>query len=135
MNPTSAAAALQALAGLGGAGRRIVVFGQMRELGEQSVALHRALGAEVARMRQEVLVCVGEGAAAIADGALQAGLSPAAAHCVAGHDDAFGLLLSLLQPGDRVLCKASRAVQLDRLVDRLVVALAGRTATAAMEQS
>ena len=57
MNPTSAAAALQALAGMPGAGRRIVVFGSMRELGEQSVALHRELGTAVARTRQDLLVC------------------------------------------------------------------------------
>ena len=125
MNPTSAAAALQALAGLGGGGRRIVVFGQMRELGEQSADLHRGLGAEVARTHQDVLVCIGEAAAAIADGAVQAGMKASAAHCVADRDAALALLRAELRPGDRVLCKASRAVQLDRLVDRLVAELAG----------
>lgn len=135
MNPTSAAAALQALAGLGGGGRRIVVFGQMRELGEQSIALHRGLGAEVAHTRQDVLVCVGEGAAAIAEGALQAGFPAAAAHCVADRDQALQLLRSMVKPGDRVLCKASRAVQLDRLVDQLVAELAGQVVSATAEHS
>ena len=35
------------------------------------------------------------------------------------------LLRSLLRPGDRVLCKASRRVALDQLVDRLVAELSG----------
>ena len=43
---------------------------------------------------------------------------------------AFLLLRSLLRPGDRVLCKASRRVALDRLVDRLVAELDSPAAAA-----
>lgn len=128
MNPQSAAAALQALAGLNGPGRRIAVFGEMLELGDASAALHRALGAEVARTRQDVLVCIGDGALPIADGAVAAGMAAARVHRVADLDAAFVLLRELAREGDRVLCKASRRVALDRLVDRLVADLAARAA-------
>jgi UDP-N-acetylmuramoyl-tripeptide--D-alanyl-D-alanine ligase len=120
MNPQSAAAALQALAGLCGPGRRLTVFGEMLELGEQSLALHRGVGAEVVRTRQDVLVCVGAGARPIAEGALAAGMPAANVHCVADLDEAFVLLRDSVREGDRVLCKASRRVALDRLVDRLL---------------
>ncbi len=133
MNPQSAAAALQALAGLTGGGRRIAVFGEMLELGDQSVALHRALGEQVARTRQDVLVCVGDGASPIAEGALAAGLAPAKVHRVADLDGAFALLRQLVREGDRVLCKASRRVALDRLVDRLVADLGTRGGDATAE--
>ncbi len=123
MNPQSAAAALMALAGIGAPGRRIAVFGEMLELGEQSRALHRELGGEVARTRQDVLVCVGPGAAPIADGAIAAGMPGHAVHRVADIGAAFQLLRDLVRPGDRVLCKASRRIALDRLVDRLVADL------------
>ncbi len=133
MNPQSARAALQAVAGLAGSGlpgsgavgtsRRIVVFGEMLELGAESDALHRALGAEVHRTRQDVLVGVGDGAQRIVDGALAAGMPAARVHQVPDLGAAFTLLCSLLRQGDRVLCKASRRVALDRLVDRLVAAL------------
>ena len=131
MNPQSAAAALHALAGLSGGGRRIAVFGEMRELGEQSELLHRGLGAEVAATRQDLLVCVGAGARAIADGALGAGMAAAAVHQVPDQDQALQLLRACLRPGDRVLCKASRAVALDQLVDRLVADLGTERGSAA----
>jgi UDP-N-acetylmuramoyl-tripeptide--D-alanyl-D-alanine ligase len=134
MNPQSAAAALQALAGLAPGGRRIAVFGEMRELGAESVALHRQVGADVARTRQDLLVAVGGGGAdAIADGAVAAGL-PAARVCrVPDIDAALALLRAEVRAGDRVLCKASRGVQLDRLVDRLVADLGAASGGAGAE--
>ena len=50
-NPSSARVALQALAGIRVAGRRIVLFGEMLELGDQSKSLHERLGEEVAAAR------------------------------------------------------------------------------------
>ena len=133
MNPQSAKAALQALAGLCAAGRRIVVFGEMLELGAQSEALHRDLGAEVVRSRQDLLVCIGDGARAIAEGAIASGMPAANVHLVADVASALALLLTIVKDGDRVLCKASRRVALDRLVDRLLVELGGVGGHAAME--
>jgi UDP-N-acetylmuramoyl-tripeptide--D-alanyl-D-alanine ligase len=120
MNPQSARAALQAIAGLGGPGRRIVVFGEMLELGPESRRLHEELGAEVARTRQDLLLCVGDGARGIGDGALGAGMDARRVHQVADVAQAFDLLQRELRPQDRVLCKASRRIALDRLVDRLL---------------
>jgi UDP-N-acetylmuramoyl-tripeptide--D-alanyl-D-alanine ligase len=136
MNPQSAAAALQAIAGLagsgpGGEGRSIAVFGEMLELGERSRELHESLGAEVVRTRQDLLVCVGEGARAIGDGAVAAGMAGNRVHRAADIGEAFELLKAHLRPGDRVLCKASRRVGLDRLVDRLQAELGGEQAAAA----
>ncbi len=133
MNPQSAAAALQALAGLPGPGRRIAVFGEMLELGEHSEQLHRGVGKEAAHTRQHALVCVGAGAAPIAEGALGAGMAARDVHVVAGIDDALQLLRTLVRPGDRVLCKASRKVALDRLVDRLLAELGDGAAAAAKD--
>lgn len=135
MNPHSAAAALQALAGMAVGGRRLAVFGEMRELGEHSHALHHALGAEVVHTAQDVLVTVGDGAAPIADGALAAGMPADRIHRTAGVDEAFLLLRELARPGDRILCKASRKVALDRLVDRLVAELGTRQSGLAAEHS
>lgn len=123
MNPQSARAALQALAGLSGPGRRIAVFGEMLELGAESVALHRALGAEVVRTRHDLLVCVGAGAGPIADGALAGGMSKCDVFRVPDVAAALALLRSAVVPGDRVLCKASRRIALDHLVDRLIAEL------------
>lgn len=123
MNPESARAALHALAGTATAGRRIAVFGAMLELGAASEELHARLGAEVARTRQDLLVCVGSGAEAIARGAVRAGLSAAAVHCCGDAAEALSALLAMVRPGDVVLAKASRRIGLDRLVDQLLAAL------------
>jgi UDP-N-acetylmuramoyl-tripeptide--D-alanyl-D-alanine ligase len=130
MNPQSAAAALQALAGMAAGGRRIAVFGAMRELGAHSEALHRALGAEVVRTKQDLLVVVGADAGPIADGAVAGGMPAAHVHRVADVDAAYALLRGIARIGDRILCKASRKVELDRLVDRLVASLDGNVGAA-----
>lgn len=129
MNPASARAGLQALMGLQGAGRRIAVFGEMLELGQSSEQMHRDLGRDAAAAGLHHLVCVG--APALAEGALAAGMAAQAVHRVADVAGALAVLRELVREGDRVLCKASRRVQLDRLVDQLLAALAGRAAAAA----
>lgn len=136
MNPESARSALQAMAGLQleGEGRGVAVFGGMAELGADSEALHRRLGEQVVQTGHDRLVCVGADAAAIADGALAAGMPRAAVHCVDDVHAAHGLLRGVLRPGDRVLCKASRRVQLERLVDRLVAELAASAEPAEVER-
>jgi UDP-N-acetylmuramyl pentapeptide synthase len=52
-------------------------------------------------------------------------MSSRSVHRVADIHAAFYLLQSVLRPGDRVLCKASRRIGLDRLVDRLQAYLLG----------
>lgn len=123
MNPASARAALQALAGIPGSGRRIAVFGEMRELGPRSEELHRALGEDVRQSRMDALVCIGSAAAAIADGAIAAGMPATAVHRTEDLPGALALLSRCLRDGDHVLCKASRSVALDRLVDQLLATL------------
>lgn len=133
MNPESARAALHALSGLTGPGRRIAVFGEMLELGDASESLHRELGRQVAATTQDFLVTVGAGAGPIADGAVAAGMARRRVHRVDDVECARVLLLDLLRPQDRVLCKASRRVALDRLVDTLVDSLASSAAAIGME--
>ncbi|MGE3174775.1 MAG: UDP-N-acetylmuramoyl-tripeptide--D-alanyl-D-alanine ligase [Planctomycetota bacterium] len=126
MNPESARAGLQAIAGTPGAGRRLVVFGEMLELGERSVELHHQLGTATWRAGIDRLVVVGAGARPIADGARAAGMPRDHVDCVETVGEAQSLLLDELRPGDRVLCKASRRVGLERLVDGLLQALGGQ---------
>ncbi len=126
MNPASARAGVQAIAGTPGPGRRIVVFGEMLELGASSEALHRELGAGTQAAGIDLLVTVGDGARPIAAGAIAAGMPTAAVISVDTVDAAQALLQAQLRAGDRVLCKASRRVGLDRLVDGLLQALGGR---------
>lgn len=142
MNPESARSALQAMAGLrseragddGPSGRSITVFGAMLELGAESLALHRRLGEQVFSTGQDLLLCVGSDARPIAEGALEAGMHEDAVRCVEDVGAAHTLLRGMVKPGDRVLCKASRRVALDRLVDRLVADLAAAGGSKASDE-
>lgn len=115
-SPTSAAAALRALAALPVSGRRIAVLGEMLELGDDRDAEHRALGALAAEVGVDVLVAVGAVADLLADGARG---TRAAVMTLADPSTVPAVVAAEVQPGDAVLVKASRAVGLERVAEAL----------------
>src|SRR5581483_2617955 len=114
-NPTSMAAALDALASLGGAGRRFAVLGPMAELGPHSAAEHERLAKLVAAAEVQLLVTVG--APDLARHALDAGTEAVA---VDGAEAAVAALAPRLRRGDAVLVKASRVSGLERVARALL---------------
>ena len=113
-NPTSMAAAVDALASLG-AGRRFAVLGPMAELGPHSAAEHQRLGKLVAAAGVEMLVTVN--APELAEGARAAG---AEAIDVPTPHAAVTALTAHLRSGDAVLIKASRVVGLEQVAEALL---------------
>jgi UDP-N-acetylmuramoyl-tripeptide--D-alanyl-D-alanine ligase len=109
-NPASVRAALDYLAVLGGT--RILVLGDMAELGPTGQALHREIG-DYARGRCDALFTVGAlaGEAATAFGG--------GARAFANHEAARAALEPVLGPSVTVLVKGSRVMGLDRLVKAL----------------
>ncbi len=102
--------------------RSVAVLGDMLELGSESGALHRRVGAHLAYLGIDRLVTVGAAAGQIAVGAQQMGMDPA--HICSGMDPAdpasvADTLQELLQPGDVVLFKASRAIGEERIIEAL----------------
>jgi UDP-N-acetylmuramoyl-tripeptide--D-alanyl-D-alanine ligase len=128
-SPGSVRAALELLAGI--PGRQVAVLGEMRELGTAHDAGHREVG-EVAGATLDLLVVVDggpEGAAeGIAEGAREAGLAADRVIAVADARAAIEVLRARLVAGDVVLVKASRGVELERVVEGLVEALGGEDA-------
>jgi len=114
-NPTSMAAALDALAALGAGGRRFAVLGPMAELGSLSIAEHQRLGKLVAAAGVELLVAVD--APDLADGAAAAGTE---ALTVDAPEAAVAALAPRLREGDAVLVKASRVAGLERVAAALL---------------
>jgi UDP-N-acetylmuramoyl-tripeptide--D-alanyl-D-alanine ligase len=121
-SPPSVTAALDMLAGL--PGRRVAVLGEMLELGRGAAAGHRDVGVAAAATC-DLLVVVGSGAAGIAAGARGAGLDPTRVLEVSDLDAALDALVARLRDGDVVLVKASRGIELERLVEALRTALGG----------
>jgi UDP-N-acetylmuramoyl-tripeptide--D-alanyl-D-alanine ligase len=122
-SPASVIAALELLAGL--PGRRLAVLGEMLELGEGHADGHRRVG-EAAAAIVDRLIVVGEGAAAIAEGALAGRLEPEQLVSVPDRSAALEAVLAAHRAGDVVLVKASRGIELDKLVDDLALALGGK---------
>ncbi|WP_109474363.1 UDP-N-acetylmuramoyl-tripeptide--D-alanyl-D-alanine ligase [Ornithinimicrobium cavernae] len=117
-NPDSMRAALRSLAVMRDAGAAVAVVGEMRELGEDSVAEHRAIGELAAGLGIDTVVAVGEGARPVADGFREAGGRHT--HECADTDAARELLEQILAPGDVALLKSSRDSGLRFLGDALV---------------
>jgi UDP-N-acetylmuramoyl-tripeptide--D-alanyl-D-alanine ligase len=124
-NPASVRAALATLASAGEA-RRIVVLGDMLELGEASEAAHREAGRLVAGSGAAEFVGVGPRALAAVEAARAAGL--AESHHALTFEDTVALLLKRLAPGDAVLVKGSRGMRMERVADALVARFGGKDA-------
>lgn len=119
-NPDSARASVRVLAGLHGFRRRVLVLGDMLELGELSAELHHEVGMEAARGGVDLLVCVGELTRATAAGALEGGLGEGQTLHFPDVAAAVAEVPAVLAAGDVVLIKGSRKVGLERLVARLI---------------
>jgi UDP-N-acetylmuramoyl-tripeptide--D-alanyl-D-alanine ligase len=107
--PEATKAVLEVLAQMPGK-RHIAVLGQMKELGEQSKDYHQQVGAHVKTLdldRLFILECGADGEA------IQAGASGTESTIHPDHPSLAHALHDYLEPGDRVLFKASRGVKLE----------------------
>jgi UDP-N-acetylmuramoyl-tripeptide--D-alanyl-D-alanine ligase len=112
-NPASMKAAIETLAALPTAGRRIAILGDMRELGAASRESHREIARVVAKeYPPDLLVCVGNEAKEIASEASSAGF-PAAKIELFPDAIAATAIARRVAIGDLVLLKASRAIGLE----------------------
>jgi UDP-N-acetylmuramoyl-tripeptide--D-alanyl-D-alanine ligase len=114
-NPVSMRAALEHLADRAGSRRRIAVLGDMAELGPDAPRYHREIGRHASQVGVDVLVAVGPLASHYVEGQTEI---PAALHA-AGVPEALAALDDVLQPGDCVLVKASRAMGLEAVAEAL----------------
>jgi UDP-N-acetylmuramoyl-tripeptide--D-alanyl-D-alanine ligase len=96
--------------------RRIVIAGEMLELGPMAADLHRQAGNHVAQRKIDILLGVRGSASFIVEGAAAGGVF---AKFVKEPEEAGDWLAENLQAGDVVLLKASRGVKLERALDRL----------------
>jgi len=125
-NPESMRAAVRVLSGLHGHRRRILVLGDMLELGELAAELHHELGREAAAAGIDRIVLVGELSKAAAAGALEGGLQSEAVVHVDDAAEAAGVLDATAREGDVILVKGSRRMRLEEVVRALCERRGGR---------
>ena len=110
------AASVRTFLGLPCAGRRILVLGDIYELGELSESLHRAIGDLVAESRPDAVLFVGGLMAVAREEAVRRGFPEDCALWAETAADAAPELAALAKSGDSVLLKASRGVALEKLL-------------------
>jgi UDP-N-acetylmuramoyl-tripeptide--D-alanyl-D-alanine ligase len=118
-NPSSVQAALEVMDDLSTVGRKVLILGDMRELGSESVRCHQAVGRDAGRSTAQVVIAVGAMARVLADGATGAAGTAKRIYWFPTIEALAEKIGALLQPGDLVLLKASRAMRLERILDGL----------------
>ncbi|HWT00616.1 MAG TPA: UDP-N-acetylmuramoyl-tripeptide--D-alanyl-D-alanine ligase [Pyrinomonadaceae bacterium] len=99
--------------------RRIVVAGEMLELGPEGERMHREAGQEIARSGVDLLWGVRGLAQAIVEGGRAAGMSNTAARFFETSEQAAAAICDEVREGDLVLVKGSRGVETDKVVRML----------------
>jgi UDP-N-acetylmuramoyl-tripeptide--D-alanyl-D-alanine ligase len=119
-SPAAMTAALELLRDFHAPGRRIVVCGDMRELGPASGQLHEQLGDEIVTVcGADLLLACGDHSHLVVAGARAAGMPRANAVARRRVEDLLTEFPLELQPGDVVLVKGSRILAMERLVESL----------------
>jgi UDP-N-acetylmuramoyl-tripeptide--D-alanyl-D-alanine ligase len=87
----------------------------MYELGDFEQEGHRIVGRRV-KDTTDLLVAVGRLGRIIGQEALESGMAPEAVHMVEDNARAIELLRGLVQPGDQLLIKGSRGMEMEEIV-------------------
>jgi UDP-N-acetylmuramoyl-tripeptide--D-alanyl-D-alanine ligase len=115
-NPDSMRAAIDAMDDLPHLGRRVLILGDMRELGTQTDRCHRQIGEKAGRSTAQVIISVGAHARVLADGVTMTAGTTKRIYLYPSVETLTEKLPGMLQSGDIVLLKASRGVRLERVI-------------------
>lgn len=118
-NPTALIEMARTIASGGGGQRKIVVAGEMLELGETAPALHRQSGRSIAGLGVDILIGIRGLAQEITAGAREAGMSDETTLFCETPEDGAQLLSRIIRAGDLVLVKGSRGVKTEIVVEEM----------------
>ncbi|HXG68058.1 MAG TPA: UDP-N-acetylmuramoyl-tripeptide--D-alanyl-D-alanine ligase [Blastocatellia bacterium] len=118
-NPRALVEMVRTVSASEGYGRKIVVAGEMLELGEAGAALHREAGRQIAGLGIDWLIGVRGLAGELVAGARESGMAERAAIFCATPEEAAELLEREVRAGDLILVKGSRGVKMETVVERL----------------
>ena len=115
-SPASTIAALNLLDEL--EGRKVAVLGDMLELGDYEREGHEKVGMRALEV-VDVLIVVGTRGRIIGETALRWGMPDERVHIVGDNGTAIAVLEGLVEEGDVILVKGSRAMQMEEIVNAL----------------
>ncbi len=116
-NPEAMLSMMEVLRGIP-ARRRIVVLGEMLELGREAETLHRGIGRYAVEQGIHAILGIRGAARFMVDEAMKAGMSDSAALFFNTPEEAGDFIRQYARPGDAILFKGSRGVQVEKALDR-----------------
>ena len=114
-NPDSMRSAIDFLSHLPKKGKKILVLGDMLELGDLSEALHEDIGKYVSQHQIDAVFLYGEATRAIA-AAIQKEQPDVAVYHLNSHKAIAQQLSAILEAGDTVLIKGSRGMEMEKVL-------------------
>src|SRR5688572_15221041 len=124
-SPSALALALDVIGREARVSRKVAVLGEMLELGDHSLALHRASGKAAAAAGLRLLFAIGgPPARALADAAIEAGMAASAVRYAERSEAAASEIAAAIKAGDLVLVKGSRGTRTDIVADRIAAEFA-----------
>ncbi len=114
-NPLSMECAIDTLARYVTRGKKIVVSGDMLELGKEAKTMHEAIGRRLASSPIDVLITHGRLSVFMNKEAGRKGMGEL--YHAPSHSDAAGFLRKIARPNDVVLVKGSRAMAMERVIE------------------
>jgi UDP-N-acetylmuramoyl-tripeptide--D-alanyl-D-alanine ligase len=118
-NPKALTEMIRFLGRLQGYSRKIVVAGEMLELGHEGEELHRGCGREAAKIDPALIIGVQGQARALIEGAREGGIGEDRLTFAADSVQAGEILARTVKSGDVVLIKGSRGVKLEQALNTL----------------
>jgi len=114
-NPASMRGAIETINNMGPAKRKVLVAGDMLELGEAGPEFHREVGRFAAKSGIDLFVGVGALSGYILEGAQEEGIGGKSLLRFENSSDAGKALKDILQEGDLVLVKGSRGMKMEEI--------------------
>ena len=118
-NPQSMKQAIETLRDMTTEGRKILIAGDMLELGTFSGRFHHLVGKQAAESGIDLIVAVGKLAEHVGKGAQEAGMSDRKIKLCAVMKEARKKVATLIKKGDTILIKGSRAMKMEEIVGDL----------------
>jgi len=117
-NPASLRSAVEVLASYDSQ-RKILVCADMKELGDKAKDLHFSMGRYIADCGIDALITVGKLARYISEGARESGMPGNKIYPLSSTTEASDKLLQIVRPFDIVLIKGSRAMAMEKIIEKL----------------
>ncbi len=100
--------------------RKIAVLGDMLELGEFSVELHKKVGMEVSKNKIDILITVGKSSKNISSSAKDCGMDKNNIFEFSNNKEAINKIKAIMEENDIILVKASNGMKFKEIVDGIL---------------